>query len=318
MTKTFLIYFIFSILIMFSFSDNCYPAFIDSYLGARSMAMGGAYTALADDADGGLVNPAGLSMIEYQQLSATTAVLHAGLDDDSMITQNIVGYAYKSSIGSLGMAWKRFGAGDLYYENILAISYARSGSLYFTKGDKGRRKNISYGGNIKLLNWDSAPTVDSGGRTIEDLPGWTGINFDLGFIIFPSANTPVAVSFQNIRKSHINSDSSKIEEKLPLTTRMGVAAIDNNTTWVIDLILKQGQIDLKLGLERKSHDGNFLIRTGIALENLAWGMNFTVGAGYKLGEKTRLDYAFMYPMNTILETYGSHRVSIVYNFGDNK
>ena len=315
MGKRALKYYIFFILITLFISGNCYPAFMDSYLGAKSMAMGGAYTALADDADGGLVNPAGLSMIKSQQLSATTAVLHAGLDDDSMITQNIVGYAYKSNIGSIGMAWKRFGAGDLYYENIVAVSYARSGSLYFSKGDKDRRKNISYGANIKLLNWDSAPTVDSGGRTIEDLPGWTGINFDLGFIIFPSVNTPVAVSFQNVRKSHIDSDSSKIEEKLSMITRMGVAAIDNNTTWVIDLILQEGQIDLKIGLERKFYDGKVLIRTGIALENLAWGMNFTVGAGYKLGEKTRLDYAFVYPMNTILDTYGSHRVSVVYNFG---
>lgn len=290
---------------------------MDSYFGARSMAMGGAYTAISNDADGGLVNPAGLSMIDRRQITATTAILHIGLDDESIISQNIVGYAQKSDFGSIGIVWKRFSAGDLYYENMLVLSGSRLGSLYFSKGDKNRPKNISYGGSIKLLNWDSAPTIDADGKTIEDLSGWMGINFDLGFVIFPSPNTPVAISFQNVRKSYLNSKSSSIKERLPMITRMGVAAVGENTTWVIDLILKQGEIDLKIGLERKIYDGNILVRTGMALENLAWGMNFTIGAGYKLNEKTRIDYAFMYPINNILETYGSHRVSIVYNFGGN-
>jgi len=318
MRKGILLYLIFFILIECFILGKCYSAFMDSYLGARSMAMGGAYTAIANDADGGLVNPAGLSMINGRQLTATTAILHIGLDDESMISQNIVGYAHKADFGSIGGVWKRFNAGDLYYENVLVLSCSRLGSLYFSKGDKNRLKNISYGGSIKLLNWDSAPTIDLTGRTVEDLSGWTGINFDLGFVIFPSVNTPVAISFQNIRKSYVNSKSSNIDEKLPMVTRMGVAAIGENTTWVIDLILKQGEIDLKIGLERKFYDGDVLVRTGIALENLAWGMNYTIGAGYKLSEKTRIDYAFMYPVNNILETFGSHRVSIVYNFGDNQ
>ncbi len=290
---------------------------MDSYFGARSMAMGGAYTAIANDADGGLVNPAGLSMINKRQITATMAVLHIGLSDESMISQNIVGYAHKADFGSMGIVWKRFNAGDLYYENVLILSGSRLGSVYFSKGDKDRRKNVSYGGSVKLLNWDSAPTIGSNGETIEDLSGWTGINFDLGFMIFPSPNTPVAISFQNIKKSNLNSKSSNIKERLPMLTRMGVAAIGENTTWVIDMILKQGEIDLKIGLERKFYDGDVLIRTGMALENLAWGMNFTIGAGYKLSEKTRLDYAFVYPVNNILETYGSHRASIVYSFGGN-
>jgi hypothetical protein len=230
-----------------------------------------------------------------------------------------VGYAHKSgNLGSFGVVWKRFDAGSLYYENILALSYARSSSLYLTKGDKNRTKNLSYGGTLKIMNWDSAPTVDAGGRTIEDIPGWAGISFDMGFVIWPSANTPVAVAFQNLRRPDITSSQSKIREKLPFVTRMGVAAIDKNATWTMDLILKGGQLDLKIGLEKRTLDGKLFLRTGIALENLAWGMNFTIGAGYKLNNSARIDYAFVYPINTILNTLGSHRVSIVYNFGEEK
>jgi len=291
-------------------------AFRDSFLGARSMAMGGACTAIAEDVDGALVNPAGLSMIRSQQIMATMAVLHVGLSDDSMITQNIVGYANKSGdIGSFGVVWKRFGTGNLYYENILALSYARSSSFYITKGDKNRRKNLSLGGTLKLMNWDSAPTVDSNGRIIEDLPGWAGVSFDAGFVIWPSVNTSVAVAFQNLRRPDITSNSSKVKEKLPLVTRMGVAAINKNTTWTMDMVMKQGEFDLKIGLEKKARDGNLFLRTGIALENLAWGMNYTVGAGYRFSKSARIDYAFVYPINTILDTFGSHRISIVYDFG---
>jgi hypothetical protein len=314
-TLSFLIF----IILTLYFGNHSEAAFRDSYLGAKSMAMGGAYTALADDVDGILVNPAGISMIKTQQISATMAVLHAGLSDESMITQNIVGYAYKpNNIGSLGVVWKRLGAGELYYENTLALSYARSTSLYLTKSDEKRRRNLSLGGTLKLMNWDSAPTIDSDGRTIEDLPGWTGINFDLGFVIWPSENTPVALSFQNLRKSDIASSSSKIKENLSFVTRMGVAAIDKNRTWVMDLILKSGEIDLKIGLERRSHNDKLFLRTGIGLENLAWGMNYTIGAGYKPNDSMRIDYAFVYPINTILNTLGSHRISIVYSFGEQK
>jgi len=303
-------------LFVFFINSRSEAAFRDNFLGAKSMAMGGAYTALADDVDGILINPAGLSMIKAQQISATMADLYPGLSDDSLITQNIVGYANKSdNAGSFGVVWKRFDVGKLYYENILALSYARSSSLYLTKGDKNRQKNFSMGGTLKFMNWDSAPTLDSGGKVIEDLPGWKGISFDVGFVIWPSANTPVALSFQNLRRPDISSSKSKIKESLPFTTRMGVAAIDKNTTWAMDMSLKGGQIDLKIGLQRKALDGKLFLRTGVALENLAWGMNFTAGAGYKLNNSTRIDYAFVYPINTILNTLGSHRVSIIYNFG---
>jgi len=311
-------FFIFVVFLMLLFfAKQSQSAFRDSYLGAKSMAMGGAYTALADDVDGILANPAGINAIKAQQLTATTAILHVGLSDESRLSQNIFGYAYKPrKTDSLGILWKQFSVSSLYYENIFALSYARSASLYLSKSEQKRPRNLSLGGTIKLMNWDSAPTIDSYGRTVEDLSGWTGVDFDLGFIIWTSENTPVAVSFQNIRSPNITSSSSNLKEYLSFTTKMGVAAIEKNFTWVLDLILKNGEIDLKIGAERKSHDNRLYFRAGVELANLAWGMNFTAGAGYKPSDSMRIDYAFVYPINTILDTLGSHRISIVYDFGE--
>jgi hypothetical protein len=291
-------------------------AFEDDFLGAKSMAMGGAYTALADEADGALVNPAGLSMVEKHQIVAAAAALYAGLSEDPIISQNILGYAYKQgNIGNFGVAWKRLTAGELYSENIVALSVARDFRFYFRESEEERRKNLSLGVSLNIMNWDSGPTVGSDGRIVEDLPGWRGFGINLGLVIWASENIPVALSFQNINMPDIASDVSAEDERLPLKARMGVAAISENINWAMDMIFSEGELDLRVGLERR-YDPTFRIRAGFSLENLAWGTNFTLGAGYYPTHRMRIDYAFVYPINTILDTLGSHRVSITYNFGN--
>lgn len=280
------------------------------------MAMGGAYTALADDADGALINPAGLSMIEKQQIVATMSALYVGLSDDSLLSQNILGYAYQhEGVGSMGVVWKRLGAGGLYSENIFALSFARKFGLYLSRKEEERGKNFSFGATANFMNWDSAPTVGADGKVVEDLPGWSGFGFSIGVIMWPANNISVAVALQNINKPNIvSSELSAVEDELPLTAQMGIAALSEKVTWAIDMILWEGQIDLRLGVEREIYDGNVLIRAGFSLENLAWGANLTFGAGYKPNNSLRIDYAFVYPVNTILGTLGSHRVSLVYDF----
>ncbi len=235
-------------------------AFRDSFSGARSMAMGGAYTALANDADGVLANPAGLSMIKNKQVIATGAILYAGLSDS--LTSNILGYAYQSGkVGALGAIWKRFSAGDLYHENIVFLSYARRLGLYFTKGSIDRQKNVSLGIALRFMSWDSAQTIGPDGRIIEDLPGWRGISGDIGLVIWPSENKPVEIVFQNVTRHNTASKVSKVKERLPIATRMGVATIGEKTTWAMDMILKDGEIDLRTGLERQMYNGDVLVMT---------------------------------------------------------
>lgn len=297
------------------FAKPCSGSFQDDFLGARSIAMGGAYTALADEADGILVNPAGLSMVRNQQLSITSSALYVGLSDESFISQNIMGYAFRQKKGSYGIVWKRFGVANLYSENTIALCYARTGRLYFTKGEENRPRNISLGINLKFLNWDSAPTVSPNGQIVEDIPGWNGFDLDLGIVVWPAENTPVALVFQNIFKPDVDSKLSKVNEELPRIARMGVAVITSNTIWSLDLVLRGGEIDFQTGLERQTYDGKLFLRSGFGLKNLAWGMNFMAGAGYRITDSVRFDYAFVYPINTIVNTIGSHRISIVYNFG---
>ncbi|MFB3040293.1 MAG: hypothetical protein ACE1ZS_00635, partial [Candidatus Poribacteria bacterium] len=79
----FLIYLFFLILGVTGLSSFTYSAFDDQFIGARAFAMGGAFTAIGSESDGLLVNPASISNVPSQQLSATMARLHAGLSDET-------------------------------------------------------------------------------------------------------------------------------------------------------------------------------------------------------------------------------------------
>ncbi|MFC1716119.1 hypothetical protein ACFL6S_20780, partial [Candidatus Poribacteria bacterium] len=164
-------------------------------------------------------------------------------------------------------------------------------------------------------SWDSAPTVGADGKVVEDLPGWNGVSFDVGLVIWPSENISVAVALQDVNRPNIvSAELTKVEERLSRTVRMGVAAIGEKIIWAMDIILKEGQINLRGGAEKQMYNGSLLLRMGFSLENLAWGTNLALGAGYDLNDSVRVDYAFVYPVNTILDTIGSHRISVVYDF----
>ncbi|MBD3182957.1 hypothetical protein GF312_11750 [Candidatus Poribacteria bacterium] len=311
--------YIFYVLLILWFADPALCAFEDDFLGAKSVAMGGAYAATADDVDGILANPAGMNLIKNRQIIATAAAMYVGLTDESPISQSILGYAHKhDGVGTMGLLWKRFDAGGLYSENILCLAIARPFLFSLKRNEdenkeEDRRKNLFLGLAINLMNWDSAPTIGTDGQVVEDLAGWSGFGFDLGITVWPSDNIPVALVLENINTPNIASELSQVIEELPLSTRMGVAAIGESITWAMDLGLQEGQVDMKAGIEKR-YKSNLILRTGFSLENLAWGTNLTFGVSYKPDESVRIDYAFVYPVNSVAGTLGSHRISFVYDF----
>jgi hypothetical protein len=307
------------------FTLRAEAAFDDDFIGARARGMGGAFTALSDEADGVFINPAGLSRIATQQLTATMATLYAGLSDESSITQNLVGYAYSNpKKGAMGFAWKRLSVSRLYSENIAAIGLAKQ----YKFGAEGKTRTLSLGTTIKLLHWGVTPIVGADGNIVEEIKGRTNIGFDIGIIFRPLENAPIAVAIQNINRPNIASKDSNISERLPVNVKLGVAVLGEKVSWAMDLGFKRTQVDVRAGFEWRlylksgdfshksgdfSHD--FLaLRLGFRLENLAWGTNITLGAGFKPKKSVRIDYAFLYPVGNIIDTFGCHRMSVVYNF----
>ena len=300
------------------FPAQTYAAFEDGFIGARAFAMGGAFTAIGEESDALLVNPASIAHLKprfesresVQQLSATMARLHVGLTDETSITQNLISYTYcRPTQGALGLLWKRLNAGDLYAENYLLVGASKS----YAFGAKEKR-HISVGGAFKLLNWDTAPTIGADGAVVEDLPGRSRLALDLGMIFRPSPNIPIALSLQNLNTPNIASTNSISTENLPLQVMLGIGIVANNFTWGMDLVFRESEVDVKVGIESQFYEESLILRGGFRLENLAWGTNLTLGGGYRPFRNLRIDYGFLFPIGGIRDTAGSHRFSVVYDF----
>ena len=108
----------YSVYYFFVFLSSAYAAFDDLYIGARAYGMGNALTAISNQADGVLINPASISNITGQELSATTALLHLGLTDHNSIRQDLLAYANSvPETGAIGFLWKQLNIERLYTEN---------------------------------------------------------------------------------------------------------------------------------------------------------------------------------------------------------
>ncbi len=135
-------------------------------LGARGYAMGGAFTALADDTTASFWNPAGLVDIHRQEVSGYFETLFAGA------TFMFAGYTYP--IWNLGVASASImymGSGDIQqitenlealpnfkaYQFVLNLSFAQKLSLY--KRFFHPLKYFDAGANMKIY---SAGIADTG------------------------------------------------------------------------------------------------------------------------------------------------------------
>ncbi|MDE0297068.1 MAG: hypothetical protein OXN17_00375 [Candidatus Poribacteria bacterium] len=292
------------------YTSAIHAAFDDRFIGARAYAMGGASSAVMKEVDGLLVNPASISSISAQQFSATMAMLHVGLSDETSITQNLIAYANShSKRGAVGLLWKRLNVSQLYAENQVVLGASKS----YRIGSGGSRQ-FSIGASGKLLNWETVPTLDANGAVLEDLPGRSQLSVDIGFVFRSSTNIPIALSVQNLNSPRVASSSSPANESLPVQTTLGIGLLGSKSVWGMDLVFSRNEIDIAVGLEYRLHGDMLFVRSGFRLENLAWGTNLTAGAGFSPRERMRIDYGFVLPNGGIQSTFGSHRFSIVYDF----
>jgi hypothetical protein len=283
----------------------------DEFTSARARGMGGAFSALSDEVDGVFTNPAGLPRIDARKITATMAALYPGLSDETSITQHLIGYAHSSSkIGAIGIAWKRLSVSRLYWEDIAAIGLAKQ----YKFGFEDKTRALSLGMTIKLLHWAVTPTVNADGKIIEEIEGRMNIGVDAGLIFRPLENAPIAIVVQNINNPNIASKDSNIGEELPVSVRLGVAVSSKKTSWAMDLEFKQTQVDVQSGFEWRTYRDILALRLGFRLENLAWGTNISIGTGFKPKKSLQIDYAFLYPVGNIMDTFGCHRMSVVYSF----
>jgi len=265
----------------------------DIGLGARPLGMGGAFVALADDANGIYWNPAGLVQLKRQE----ALFMHGVYGGVSAINFDYLAYVYPMPYSALGVGWSTVGV-TLEEGDGQSFSSSRlSEDIYY----------LSLGLNPALFGNDTL-TV---GATLKRLTidtrfeGGSGMGFDFGALFRPFQWAQVGVMLRNVATDVRN-------EKLPTTFRFGAASrlFDDRLRLVADVTTKDniGTVDATVA---KPHFGvEYQPIKMVALRTGLDDGHFAMGAGVDIAS-IKLDYG--YQAN---ENLGNiHRVAMGVNFG---
>lgn len=287
-------------------SINIYAHFEDIGASARAVGMGNAFTALANDASAIYYNPAGLALLKNVELMASYNRLYLGLTDNSNLGGGFASFVYpvNEEIGSFAAGWLNFYLAGAYYENTFTFSYSRK-----------LMPSVFIGMNIKLLiktiAEDEYTRIDP--LFLEKGYNARSVSADLGMLWRFESQYSIGFMITDIFQPDLG---FKDRDIVPLGAKVGFAYRYNALDLAIDFAYKSNDIDVYFGAEQWLFGRTIALRTGIGLGSRE-DRDITVGLGYRdPGSNFQLDYAFIYPLTGILNTYGSHRVSVVIRFGE--
>lgn len=288
-------------------------AFEENARGARGVAMGDAYGAVADTADGLYWNPAALVRVSMQEFSGTHADLFTGVQGVDLKTDSL-SYAYPTlSHGVWGVSWNSLDSKSLYAEDTLTLGYARTikKELPFLRGT-----DVSYGATLKYMRsrytLDAATAQDPVFSDGHKADAFTG---DIGGLVRKGPVTG-GLAFQNINEPNFGLQE---KDRVPLTTRVSGAYggrfwFFENMALSLDLVLVQKTTRLCAGWENIFFKDQAAFRLGINHDE------FTTGLGWRyIAARPRLDlgldYAYVLPLNMAANQSVTHRFSLTVRFG---
>ncbi len=175
--------------------------------GVRGAAMGGAYTAVADDVEAIWWNPAGLRLIKGVEFTSTYTNLY-GMSD--LGYNNVVLVVPTLIIGTWGVGYSGFGPSE-YKETDIRLSFA-SGlghGFYLGTNLKNQTVDINYGGKASTFGFDVGVISNVGEKlrlafsgininspTLGDTVDNTAQRFLVGVQWKPQAEVSASLDFQ--------------------------------------------------------------------------------------------------------------------------
>lgn len=272
--------------------------------GNRALAMGGAYTAVADDASASVWNPAGLGLIPRKELQATQTSLFGLGFNEQYASIALPNWRW----GTVALTWRHFGVdgiesrderGFLLSDNLedteteLALGYGR----LFGNG------HLALGGTVKVQNHKLAGYSGSGLGA--DLGFWAQPLHLLGVERFAHALS-CGVSLRNALEPKIKLDQDNVPD--PMVLRSGLAwsqEIGDN----LDLLLAT-DLERSPDMDSRIHVGAecrvlgaLAVRAGVADGML------TAGAGFRL---RGISTDYQYENNELGDI---HRFGLTVGFG---
>ena len=297
--------------IMVVTAQKAQAAFDDTYWGVRALGMGGAFTAVSNDANAPLYNVAGTAFAAQREVTLMGSRLFAGLDGVE-VGANYAGYVHPISAkyGSISFAWSSISTPGLRREDSFNVGYARilNDILRLDK----EVVELSAGVNFKYLmqevkfgveetefeTYKGAATGDIG--ILAMFANGIGVGFSSKYIV------PADIGF--MEKDEVKNINvvglSYYSDELPLIKIPYFTA-------ALDVMFRDSETFIRAGVESYILDRKLAIRLGGREEA------FDIGFGYEFAfaNETKLivDYAFELPLE-LEESYGSHFISLSFRF----
>ncbi len=309
-----------------------FASFESQDAGARAPGMADAFTAVADDADSIVYNPAGLIQLQEGQITSQYGQLVKGLDDGSSLGTTYLGYAHPLVPGyrTLGFAYHNFKADNLFNERTLTLSYGQRLDLE----PYGLRGISSFGANLKQLHRQYEPD-----RFTENALNDAGVGsnqrdqlfnsgnakdtyaIDLGGLVQFGAKYQYTAGLALINLNEPDVSLAGDGDKAPMSMKAGLGYRPRWGTLTAEMrqterLVGQKDNDLALGAERNIPFGSLgalIARGGYASGSRGYKA-LTMGLSY-LYSRFRLDYAFNFPVGNFADTTGSHRMGFSFKMG---
>jgi hypothetical protein len=262
--------------------------FVDMEEGARATGMGGAFTAVANDATAIFWNPAGGSFYEGLRLTGMRTRLYAMTD----VSEDCVALSYGGwKKTGLGFGWARSGVEDIYSENTFVLG-----------GGKVISGKLALGSALRIYR------VAAPGYAYYNDPNFkesdTGYALDVG-VLYRASNWTAGIVMRNIGEPELNLISTS-DESDPISSELRLAA----TYTIRGVMLVSGEMrrpqsvpsyydrrtSYYLGTEIWFYDV-FALRTGLHRDAATAGLGLTVDwltvdaammSGRRAGNKYRL------------------------------
>lgn len=282
---------------------------LDISAGARPVAMGGAFTALANDENALFYNAAGLALLDQAQLGSLFES-HLGLASYGSAAVGLRNLGLALRFFSLGSVEARDAqdnvSGSFDYSNIAMTlgSGVRLNQLlrFFPKG-------LAMGLRLQFLRVSTLAPGSGSGFSLD--PSWL---FDAGALRLPGLQLQAlrfGLALDNLINFGLSFDSGH-RESLPIDVRLGLGALADPLSLDLDLGLHSG---FHLGAEYLLTPPSFptkalAVRLGLFYQGT---FAFTIGFGLRVFDGLRVDYAFV--SHPSLGFGGSHRLGVSYAFG---
>jgi len=289
------------LLLTFGFAqDGGIPGALLNYgMSPRTIAMGKAFTGLADDQEAAYYNPAGLTQLLSHNIKTSYLSLFGA-------QLGYLGYALPTrKFGSFGFSMIYLGSNNIDSRdasgNYLGTFGVTQNCFTFSYAFQPF-KPIGFGANLKLMTSKIAQY------------GTLGMGGDLGLFLFPRGKLTFGITCQNLFGPKLKHNNETDEVPITLRSGVGLKLYQDRITIAVDLVktmLEYTSPEYHVGMEFIPVYPTLVLRGGVDRNCVSFGVGVNKDWNkFSLG----IDYAaeFHYASSYLLPH--RHKIGIVINF----